>query len=141
MAIWPVQPLTNAADKTLDQTAGTVPNVSGAVAGWFQLCRFEQIVKTVVNFVLVETTIPLLFQGVIQPYTPQQLRILPEGQRLWKWYKVHAWPVLALVPDDIIVDQKGIRYRVMDKNDYSQYGFLEYSIVEDYNGSGPTGGA
>jgi hypothetical protein len=138
-SIWAVQPLFNASSVPLDQTPGTLPNMADTVAGWFQLCYFEQVVKTIVNFQVVETTTPLQFQGVITPASPRQLAMRPEGQRKWKWLDVHAWPTLQLSPDDVVVYQ-GLQYRVWSKLDFTQYGYVKYSLVNDYTGSGPAGG-
>ena len=135
--IWPVQPLHDAADVPLSKNPGTLPNMSDVIGNWFQLLTFDKVIKTIVNFNVVETTTPLMFQGVFQPFTKQKLMMKPEGQRLWKWFMVHAWPTLILNPDDVIIDQSGTQYRVMEKNDLKEYGFVEYDLVQDYTGSGP----
>lgn len=138
MPIWPTQPISNAADLTLDQQPGTLPDMSGTVAGWFQNCYFEQVTKVVnENAVVEETTTPVQFQGVVQPLSPKQLSMKPEGQRAWTWLKVHAWPQLKLVPDDVVRYQ-GVQYRVMAQTDYTSYGYVEYDLAQDYTGSGPT---
>lgn len=104
----------------------------------FQLLTFKQITKTVdATFQVIETATSLQFQGVVQPFTAQQLRMKSEGQRLWKWSTIHALPVLSLKPDDVLIDQAGVQYRVMGKKDYSAYGYQEYEIIEDYPGLSP----
>ena len=140
MAIWPVQPIFNANAVTLDKIPGTLPVVSDVIANWFQLLTFEHITKTTINFQVVETTTPMQFQGVVQPFTAQQLSIKPEGERSWKWYTIHAWPALSLVPDDVLVDQSGTQYRIMEKFDFKEYGYVLYHAVQDYSGSGPITG-
>lgn len=115
----------------LTANSGTLPNVSGALLNWFQILTFTTIVKTVVNFQLVETTTTQDYQAVIQPFTAQQLMIKPEGQRLWKWFTLHSFTDLILVPDDIATIQ-GVAYRVMGKWDWKEYGYIEYHLVEDY---------
>lgn len=137
--IWPTQPIHNASDVTLQSNPGTLPNFSDAVGNWFQLLKFEQVVKTIVNFVVVETTTPIQFQGFVQTFTPRQLMMKPEGQRLWKWKQILCWPGVPLKPDDVI-RYEDIQYRVMESIDFKQYGYHEYHIVEDYVNSGPTGG-
>lgn len=134
--IWPVKPLHDAADVPLSSNPGTLPNMSDDVGTWFQLLVFDQIVKTVTNFRVIETTVPIQFQGVVQVFTPRQLMMKPEGQRLWKWSSIHCYPTVSLKPDDVIVYQ-GIQYRVMAELDYIQYGYKEYHIIQDYTGSGP----
>ena len=135
--IWPAQPIHDAANVPLSSNPGTLPNMSDAVSNWFQLLNFQQIVKQVINFVVVESTIPILFQGIVITFTPRQLTMKPEGQRLWKWKQVICWPGVPLKPDDVIL-YENIQYRVMASIDFKQYGYWEFHIVEDYTGSGPT---
>lgn len=140
-SIWPVQPIFNAGSVPLSKNPGTLPNMADTIMNWFQLLTFEQVTKTVdATFQVQETTTPLQFQGVVQPFTAQQLRMKPEGQRLWKWYGIHALPVLQLSPDDVLIDQSGTHFRVMGKTDFTQYGYVYYETVQDYNPPTPTGG-
>lgn len=124
-------PIQNAADQLLDSNTGTLPNVQGAMANWFQPLSFKQITKSVVNFQNVETTATTRFQGVRQPLSAQKLMMKPEGQRSWRWETIHAYPDLILQPDDIIIFSDR-PYRVMEKYDWQEYGYLEYHITQDY---------
>lgn len=126
-------PIFNASSVLLNQNPGTLPNVSRALLNWFQPLNFVTIVKTVVNFAVVETLTTVNFLGVRQPFTPQMLLMKPEGERQWKWETIHALPGLILSPDDIITFL-GVNYRVMQKLDWKEYGFVEYHIVQDYTG-------
>ncbi len=121
----------NASDTPLDENPGTLPNMQSALLSYFQPLTFTQIVKTVENFNLVETLTDFSFLGVRQPFTAQQLVQKPEGQRAWKWETVHSLPNLSLLPDDIIIF-KSVSYRVMQKFDWTEYGYIEYHIVENY---------
>lgn len=134
--IWPTQPIHNAKDVGLGENPGTLPNMSSDLANWFQLITMEKITKTLSNFVIVETTTPVLFQGVVQPFNSRQLMMKPEGQRAWKWKNILSWPGVPLAPDDVVL-YEGIQYRVMATIDWKQYGFREYHIQSDYIGSGP----
>lgn len=124
-------PIVNARDYDLTQATGNLPNVSEAMTNWFQPMIFNLITKETVNFLNKETSNLITFQGVWQPYTAQQLLILPEGQRAWKWFMLHAEISLILEPDQI-VEYESVRYRVMLKKDYQKYGYIEYSLIEDY---------
>lgn len=137
MTIWPTQPIWNAKDVSLANNPGTLPNMADTIANWFQLLTFKQVVKKTINFQTVETASPLEFQGVVQPFTSQQLAMKPEGQRAWKWFTIHAWPTLILKPDDVIINQAGTQFRVMEKLDFKEYGYVRYEMIEDYSGSGP----
>lgn len=124
-------PILNGSSVSLSSNPGTLPNVSDAMANWFQLLTFTKITKQTVNFKLVETRTDFSFYGVKQPFTAQQLEMKPEGQRTWKWFTVHAYPNLVLVPDEVIFFGTQ-NFRVMQKLDYLEYGYLEYHIAQDY---------
>lgn len=121
----------NAKDVSLDSNPGTLPNVQAAMLNWFQKVTFILIEKSVVNSQLVEVETPIIFQGVVESISGQDLLMKPEGQRQWNWQNVWAYPDLVLSIDDILSYQ-GIRYRVMKKNDWAAYGYLQYDLVEDY---------
>lgn len=128
--------ISNASAILLTQNPGTLPNVGDALLNWFQPMVFTTIVKTIVNFQVVETETNVNFQGVWQPFTAQQLQMKPEGQRAWKWFSVHADPSLSLTTDEVITYQS-TQYRVKGKTDYTGYGYIYYELVQDYTGSGP----
>lgn len=127
------QHIWNANQVTLDQNPGTLPNMSGTLTDYFQSITFTKIVKTTVDFQLVEVENPITFQGVVQPFKARELSMKPEGQRKWKWQTIHALPGVPLSVDDVVV-YGGLRYRIMQSNDYSRYGYVEYHAVEDYTG-------
>jgi len=124
-------PIFSASSIPLSNGQGNLPNVQGAMLEWFQTLSFVQIVKSIVNFQVVETETTTVFQGVRQPFTAQQLLMKPEGQRLWKWETIHSFPDLQLKPDDRIIFGT-LKYRVMQKSDWKEYGYIEYQIIEDF---------
>jgi hypothetical protein len=67
----------------------------------------------------------------MQPFTAQRLSILPEGQRAWRWFTVYALKNLDLAPDDV-VKIRGLKYRIMEKTDWHEYGYFKYDAIEDY---------
>ena len=121
----------NGKDSLLSLNSGTLPDVSGGMLEWFQKITIGKIVKEVVNYMLQETITTINFYGVWQPMSAKSLEMKPEGQRQWKWITLHCDTSLLLSNDDIITynDEK---YRVMSKQDYSSYGYLEYSLVDNY---------
>lgn len=128
----------NARDTPLTQIRGTVPDVSGAMQDRFQMMNFTTVVKSVVNFQVVETPTVTNFWGNIQPFSDNQLKLIPEGQRTqWQYFEMHAEPAITLVPDDV-VNYLGIQYRVLARRDYSLYGYLLFTLITDYTNSGPT---
>lgn len=128
--------IANGKNRPINTQAGTVPDVSGAMTDWFQPMIFTTIVKEVEGFQSVETPTEIPFQGVIQPFTERQLLLKPEGQRAWTWHLLHADPSLKLEVDDV-VDYLGVQTRVMSRKDYTLYGYVEYHLVQDWEGSGP----
>lgn len=131
-------PIRNGSSIPLNQTPqGTVPNMAGALSGWMQNMVFTLIAQVVNGvFTVTETPTNIAFQGVWQPFTAQQLMIKPEGERGWKWFTVHTLVSLPAKLDDVIT-YRGTQYRIKEKLDYSEYGYFEYHLVEDYTGSGP----
>lgn len=124
-------PIQNAADQLLSANPGTLPNVASALADWFQKTTFISLQKTVVNHENVETETARTYFGVRQPLKGQDLMMKPSEQRAWRWEMIHAYPDLILKPDEII-KFGNVRYRVMSKKDWKEYGYVEYHIVEDY---------
>lgn len=129
--------ISNAKDRPITPDGGTLPNLSSALLNWFMPMVFTRVKKETINFKVVETALNVNFQGVWQPLTKRELEMKPEGQRSWKWYRVFAVPALQLVPDEII-QFRGERYRVMSTLDYRDYGYVEYDLVQDFTGAGPT---
>jgi hypothetical protein len=123
--------ITNANSRTLSQSAPTVPNVQDAMRDWFQPLIFILIQKSVVNFELKEVQTIVQFQGIIESLTPTQLAMKPEGQRNWNFINIWAYPDLVLSMDDIF-QYNGKNYRVTSRNDWSQYGYVNYDAAEDY---------
>ncbi len=121
----------NAASQPLNVKTGTVPDVSGALRDWFQPLTFTLIAKSVVGFQEVETQTVVSFQGSIQPFTPRELLMKPEGERAWTWMTLHAFPVLKLEVDDIVI-YNGVQTRVMSLQDWSLNGYLIYEICQDW---------
>lgn len=121
----------NAANSNLQQQPSTLPQMEGAFENWYQLNVFTMIVKTVDNFKVKEVETDISFHGVIQPMGPEKIQLKPEGQRSWVWYEVHAEPSLVLVNDDR-VKYNDQTFRVMEKYDYTKYGYVQYDIIEDY---------
>ena len=129
-------PIQNGKDKSITSIMGSLPNVSGAMLDWFQTMTFVQVVKTVVNFKIIETKVEINFMGVWQPASAQSVMMKPEGQRNWKWFTAHCEPTVELGPDEVII-YSGTQYRVKSKMDYTQYGYVQYELVQDFTGSGP----
>jgi len=126
----------DASSLPLSQQTGNLPNVGSALLNWFQPMTFKILTKTVENFRDVETALVVVFQGVMQPLSDEDLRIKPSGERSWIWQNLHSDTSLEMETDDV-VEYQGIQYRVKTKGNYAMYGYYNYHLVEDFEGSGP----
>lgn len=131
----------NAANIPLNVQTGTIPNMGVALLDWFQYLTFTKIVKTTVAFQLVETPTNINFWGLITPTYGRDLHIESKGQRQWNRIEVFAQAgptgsMLDLNPDDVIF-YDGIQYRVMNKKNYANFGYVHFQLQQDYTGSGP----
>lgn len=126
----------NGKDRPINIFTGTVPDVSGALKDTFQNIVFTQILKAVDGFQAVEVPTSVSFWGNIQPFKPRDLLLFPEGQRSWTWLRMFAEPGIILNTDDVAT-WLGKQTRVMSRTDYAQFGYIEYSLVQDWTNSGP----
>jgi hypothetical protein len=110
----------------------SLPQMGEVLLEWFQPMSFTTIVKSVVNFNLVEVETAVTTMGVRQPAGAQVVAMYPRGQRTWKYETIHSLPFTpTLSPDDVIVFN-GTRYRVLGKVDYTEYGYIEHHITQDF---------
>ena len=123
--------IVNGKDTPLSKSFSTLPNVADVLPDWFQDLRFDIITKALVNYEVEEVIVPVATQGVRQPMSAQQIAIKPEGQRAWKWETIHCLPDVPLKIDDVVVFGNQ-RYRVMQKWDWSEYGYQEVHICQGY---------
>ena len=61
----------NGKDSPLNQSTGTLPNVSGAMENWFQPMSFDLITKKTINYKITETIVKHSFRGVWQSLKAQ----------------------------------------------------------------------
>jgi len=141
----------NAGNITLADKAGFVPQMGGAMQGWFQPMEFILIEKTISGGFLVESgdakqswTSPdgtvvqgalVNFMGILLPEA-RTLAMENVGQRTWSGYDLYSAPQLDLKADDCVF-YKDIQYRVLAKWDYKLYQFMQYFLMQDYTLSGP----
>jgi hypothetical protein len=128
----------NAGDKDLTQTFNNLPQVGDVIISWFQPLTFDKITKTLVDGETVETSETIETRGVRQPAGAERLKMLPEGQRSWKVQSLWCLPDAVLKNDDIVIFA-GVKYRVLQKIDWAQYGYLEYLITETFTQAAQNG--
>lgn len=108
-----------------------LPNLSGPVKSYMQPITFDLVHKEIVNYEMQETRMTISTRGVRQPVDPQRLRVMEEGQRAWKYECLHLLPNIKINIDDIVFF-KGVQYRVVEKYDCSEYGYVEYMIAQGF---------
>lgn len=121
----------NANTRTLDNISPNLPNMENTIMDWMQTIIFTMIKKTTENFQVIEKETKVVFQGIVENIKPSNLDMKPEGQRKWRWISVWSSPELELQIDDRF-NYQHVNYRVMSKNDWSVYGYVQYECMEDY---------
>ena len=88
------------------------------------------------DFIETETKVAKRVRGVRVPFKAQALSMKPIGERAWKWETIFSSPALILrVGDEIVFGANQPRYRVMERRDWSEYGYVEYDICQGYQES------
>ncbi len=108
-----------------------MPNVSGAIRRFEESLQFQLVAKTIVDGDLAEASAvkpTLWFEGVLQPIPPSKLLVKPEGMRSFQWWTLTT--DLDIARDQIIKDEAGRSFRVMDKTDWNAGGFFAYELIE-----------
>lgn len=123
--------LTNAKRYRIKDSFTGLPDVSDSVMAFLRPVKVDIICKEQIDGYTQESKRCVHTQAVKQPFTSEQLKLKPEGQRSWKWFTLHCLPNLILRTDDIAVIS-GSSFRVMERTDYREYGYLQYDLVEDY---------
>ncbi len=131
--------IVNARTKTVSQAVvgAAGPNMRSTLMGYFRDLHLTKVVKRLVagGVRTEEVEEPFVAQGVWQPFTAEQLKLKPEGERSWRWVMIHSTTDLVLLTDDVIV-RDGVKHRVMGKLDFSDQGFVEYHVVNAFDGRG-----
>jgi len=110
-----------------------LPNVSSAIAAWGQSLEFVVVSKSLEDYVVTEVLLPRKVKGARVPFKAQALAMKPIGERAWKWETIFASPSLTLkVGDEIIFGESQPRYRIMERRDWSEYGYVEYDICQGF---------
>ena len=109
------------------------PNMRSAVMAWaeptvvFISAKRQNDYKTTESYFQVTVSL-------FRVPTGQQLEMKAEGQRRWNTETIYADNALDLKVDDIIIFecQSGKKFRVMNKTDWNQFGYVEYQVTSDY---------
>ena len=109
-----------------------MPNMANTLSGWEVPLVLIKITQNVVEGELVTSQQTFNFMGVWQPFSMQQLALLPEGQRSWShyWLHVKSGELDLQTADKFIFENH--HYKVIELKDYHLNGFIEYHVVLDY---------
>lgn len=124
--------IVSAGKRKLSQS--NLPNMSQTIISWFQPITFVKLARTVVDYEQVITETNINTKGVVQPYKPEPLEIQQYGTQSWIWQDMHCLPDVTLNTDEIIIYQN-VRYKVLYKKDYTEYGYVEYMLCETFEGA------
>lgn len=110
-----------------------LPNLKQAVMAWASETNVFIVGKSQQDFKTVESYYQKTVKLVRIP-SGQNLEMKHEGQRRWNYETIFADHNLDLKVDDVIMFDciSSQRFRVIKKNDYSKFGYIEYQVQSDY---------
>lgn len=124
----------NGKNQTLNNINSNLPNMSGTIQGWFLDITFKYVTRVIdedsADFA-EETEKIINTKGVVRPPSSKDLKLMPEGAWAWEWLQIHCLPDVKLETNQFVI-YDGKRYKVMDKKDYSKYGYVRYTLLEAY---------
>ena len=128
---------TMAQTRSLNQISA-MPQMGAAFCNWGVPLLLVRITQQIVDGFVQEIPQQIPFHGVVQPLSPKQLMLKPEGERAWTWLQVHvqASSPVKLTPNDRFM-YAGQKYKVMARRDYTLNNYVEYHAVADYTNCQP----
>lgn len=118
--------------KTLNNTS-TMPQMGAAFSGWQNTVTLNKIVQVNNRGDITDQDQSVPFEGVVQPLSPEQVQLKPEGQRSWEWLQLHVFAgedTNLQTNDRVIFNTR--RFKVMAVKDYSLNNYVEYHLLQDY---------
>lgn len=108
-----------------------IPRIKFALNGWESPITLIKITSSIVDYEKLEIRENIDFTGMVQPLSPETLKLKPLESRSWEWLMIHTKEILELNTNDL-VGYLGKNYKVMLKKNYYVNGYFEYHLVEDY---------
>ena len=124
-----VQKLSNTGIKKLSN--GKLPTPLAGIISWSQAVVLKKVTQTIEEGDVVNKVENISFEGVVIPMESEVLSLKPTEQQSWEWYYIFTRNNVALVNNDRI-DYNGVKYKVMERRDYSAYGHIEYHAIKDW---------
>ncbi len=122
----------------ITNTNANLPNMSQTIKPWFLNITLEIVERDMVGAdwkINCETKEVINTKGVVQPPSPRDLKIMPEGAWAWDWLTVHCLPNVQLNTNQFI-RYDGKVYKIMAKKDWSKYGYVKYTLLEAFKAEG-----
>lgn len=109
-----------------------MPQLSAPFSSWTKTISLTKRTETITNGLVGYTEEVLVFRGIIQPLSAEEIALKPDAQRSWKWLQIHCQNgSLSLTTNDQIL-YGDVLYKVMAVKDYSLNGYLEFHCVSEY---------
>lgn len=124
-------PVFAAGKRKLSEQVCPSPSMRGTVIGWFKPITMIFLTTTVTDGQSKATERELKTSGMIQAGDPENLEMKAEGERSWEWFVLHTLPNAQMQTDDR-VSLAGVKYRVMNRTDWSTNGFMRYDLIKDF---------
>lgn len=108
-----------------------MPNMLSTIQRFEDTMEFTLVRKTIIDGDVAEASklpVKTFFEGTIQALHPRELAIKPEGERSFKWLTL--WTDMKLATDDVVVDENGTQFRVMNNTDWRDGGYSQYQLIE-----------
>jgi len=121
----------NGKDKAFGQSSAGLPDVSPAVMNLFQPVAVGIIKATQINGYTQTIISSRIKTKGVRIQTSNQLVISKTGERIWDSVEIYLLNDINLEADDLFLFQ-GIQYRVVTTEEWSEYGYNKYSVVQDY---------
>jgi hypothetical protein len=110
-----------------------LPNLNSAVMAWASPTRVLIVAKRQEDFKTVESYYEKTV-SIFRSRGNRTLEMTPDGQRNITTEKIYTDNSLILKNDDVILFgcREGEKFRVIDNVNYSEHGYMEYTIRSDY---------
>ena len=122
--------ITNGKDANFGLASSALPDVSGGVMSFLQPVSIGVVQKQQIDG-YTEEIIKYTSTFACRQPMPEAMAVRKDGERSWKWSIIHITPELALLTDDVFL-LYGVRYRIMQINDWTEYGYKEMHVIADY---------
>lgn len=117
------------------------PQITTAISSWASTYTITRVTQSLdPNGYIKEDKIEEDMTGFWQPFSDEDLQLIPEGQRNWRWFAFHVQGPHEHLKFEEVVEIKGVEYKVMAIADFSDENYIEYRLVNNYDCTKQTGG-